>query len=95
MFAGVWESWQHEGREWQTYSILTTEPTEQMAQIHDRMPVILHKNDHAQWLGADTREDIEPLLAPYNGRLEIREVSKAVNVATANDNSLILPINSQ
>ena len=94
MFAGVWETWRHDGKEWQTYSILTTEPTEQMSSIHNRMPVILHADDHAQWLGADTRADIEPLLAPYNGTLDIFEVSKAVNIATANDDSLILPINS-
>ena len=95
MFAGVWEIWQHEGKEWHTYSIVTTEPTDDMARIHNRMPVILHKDDHAQWLGADTRDDIEPLLAPYNGTLEMFEVSKAVNVATADDNSLILPLNSK
>lgn len=95
MFAGIWETWQHEGREWHTYSILTTGPTEQMVAIHDRMPVILHNDDRAQWLGADTREDIEPLLVPYSGSLDMIEVSRAVNVATTNDSDLILPINSQ
>lgn len=96
MFAGVWGSWMHEGKEWHTYSILTTDPNQEMRSIHDRMPVILHHEDHAQWLAADRREDIEPLLTPYtHGGLEIHEVSKSVNIATMNDNRLILPVNSK
>jgi putative SOS response-associated peptidase YedK len=66
-----------------------------MTGIHDRMPVILHKDDETQWLAADKREDIEPLLTPYDdARLNMFEVSKDVNVTKANDKTLILPINS-
>jgi putative SOS response-associated peptidase YedK len=96
MFAGVWESWSHEGKEWHTYSILTTVPNSEMSNVHDRMPVILHKDDHAQWLAADTQQDIEPLLMPYeHGGLDMFEVSKEVNVTRTNDNHLITPINSK
>ena len=96
MFAGVWESWLHDGKEWQTYSILTTVPNEEMSAIHDRMPVILHSDDHAQWLGADRQEDIEPLLMPYeHGGLDMFEVSKDVNVVRINDDRLIVPLNSK
>lgn len=95
MFAGVWESWTHEDKEWHTYSILTTVPNHEILTLHDRMPVILHHDDHAQWLAADRREDIEPLLMPYtHGGLTMHEVSRAVNIATMNDNRLILPVNS-
>jgi putative SOS response-associated peptidase YedK len=59
------------------------------------MPVILHKDDETQWLAADKREDIEPLLAPYeDAHLNMFEVSRDVNVTKANDEALILPINS-
>lgn len=95
-FAGIWTRWQYEGRERHTYSILTTEPNREMVNIHDRMPVILHRDDEAQWLAADTREDIEPLLRPYpDGHLDMYEVSKSVNVTSANDETLIGPVNSQ
>lgn len=95
MFAGIWEAWQHGDREWHTYSILTTAPNKEMTVIHNRMPVILHEEDQAQWLGADSREDLEPLLVPYtNHHLEMFEVSKSVNVVKFNDNRLIMPINS-
>lgn len=96
MFAGLWETWRHDDKEWQTYSILTTTPNQEMTSLHDRMPVILEKENYEQWLGADRQEDIEPLLLPYqdNG-LDMYEVSKNVNVVRTNDDSLILPINSK
>lgn len=96
MFAGVWEVWKHDGREWHTYSILTTRANKEMENVHDRMPVILHKADWQQWLAADRREDIEPLLAPYkDDELELFEVSKDVNVVRTNNDTLIVPINSK
>lgn len=95
-FAGLWETWKHEGREWHTYSIITTEPNKEMEKIHNRMPVILHPSDESQWLQADNQKEIEALLLPYtdNG-LDMYEVGKAVNVATTNHATLIGPINSK
>ena len=34
----------------QSYTIITTEANELMAQVHDRMPVILHPRDFDRWL---------------------------------------------
>lgn len=98
-FAGVWETWKDvEGKEWKTYSIITTDPNKEMASVHNRMPVILHQEDESSWLEPSkvTRDDIEPLLRPYedNG-LEMFEVSSDVNVTRNNDAKLIYPINSQ
>lgn len=98
-FAGVWETWKDsENNEWKTYSIVTTEPNKEMRSVHNRMPVILHQEDEAAWLEPSkaTRDDIEPLLRPYedNG-LEMFEVSSDVNVTRNNEAKLILPINSQ
>ena len=98
-FAGVWEAWKDsENNIWKTYSIITTEPNEEMSSIHDRMPVILHPEDEASWLEPSnaTRDSIEPLLRPFedNG-LEMYEGSSDVNVTRTNDSKLILPLNSQ
>ncbi len=98
-FAGVWESWKDvEGKEWKTYSIITTEPNNEMAEVHNRMPVILHPEDESKWLDSSRqdRASIEPLLRPYedNG-LEMFEVSKEVNFTGNNDGRLIAPINSR
>jgi len=95
-FAGIWETWKHEGQEWNTYSILTTQPNNEMKSIHDRMPVILHKEDEAQWLEADTEHDISVLLEPYtNGVLDTYEVSSEVNTVKVNNKTLIGPMNSK
>jgi putative SOS response-associated peptidase YedK len=89
-FAGIWSSWKHGGIEWHTYSIMTTKPNTEMIAIHDRMPVILHPDDEALWLSADTHDEIEALLAPYtDNSLELYEVTKEVNTIKANDASLI------
>lgn len=95
-FAGIWETWLHEGKDWHTYSILTTSPNEEMESIHDRMPVILHPEDEAQWLAADTEEDIQVLLVPLeDGELETYEVTPEVNTVRVNDETLIRPMNSE
>ena len=97
-FAGVWETWKDvEGLEMRTYSIITSEPNKEMAQIHNRMPVILHPEDESSWLEPThvTRDDIEPLLRPYedNG-LDIYKVSSDVNSTRNNEKELIYPLSA-
>lgn len=94
--AGIWETWKHDDKEWQTYSILTISPNHEMAPVHDRMPVILHREDELQWLAADNKEDIRALLRPYeDGELRTYEVSQEVNMVKVNNKTLIGPVNSK
>jgi putative SOS response-associated peptidase YedK len=96
MFAGMWETWTHEDKAWQTYTILTTTPNKEMSTLHDRMPVILEKENYEQWLAADRQEDIEPFLIPLpDNSLGMFEVNKDVSVVKTNDQSLIQPLNSK
>ena len=38
--------------EWiRTFAIITTDANELVAEIHDRMPLIILSKDHARWLG--------------------------------------------
>src|ERR1700748_2514184 len=41
-FAGLWERWKDKatGKALETYTIITTDPNELVAPLHDRMPVI-------------------------------------------------------
>lgn len=67
-FAGLYEQFIDEhGEPVETYTIITTQPNELMAAIHNRMPVILHPADEAEWLDPDVTDpaQIERLLIPY------------------------------
>lgn len=80
--AGLWEEWKDpEGRPLRTFTILTTEPNEVMAPIHDRMPVILAPSDRAKWLNNTTPiEELVALLRPCpHDWLTTAEVSTLVN----------------
>jgi putative SOS response-associated peptidase YedK len=51
-FAGLWDSWKDKetGKTLETYTVITTDPNELMEPIHNRMPVILHRQDYDRWL---------------------------------------------
>jgi putative SOS response-associated peptidase YedK len=85
--AGLWDAWKSpEGKTVETFAILTTEANALMRPIHDRMPVILRKEDEALWLDPAARaQDVAALLAPIaDNALEAYEVSRLVN-SPAND----------
>jgi putative SOS response-associated peptidase YedK len=68
-FAGIWEVWRtrSSGQEFRTCAIITTTPNELVARVHNRMPVILHPEDEAEWLNPNP-EDVGRLAAflqPY------------------------------
>lgn len=95
-FAGLWETWKNDDKTWQTYTIITTSPNKEMEQIHDRMPVILSRDEEQEWLYSDDKEVQEEILNPLADKsLVMHEVSKDVNVVKTNVEALILPINSQ
>jgi putative SOS response-associated peptidase YedK len=55
-FAGIWDSWKRpDGTRLETFALVTTEPNELVAQIHDRLALILHPKDYDRWLGIDDR----------------------------------------
>src|SRR3989475_9953702 len=66
-FAGLWERWVGEEDEFiESCTILTTEPNELLAQVHNRMPVILDAKDYDLWLDPEVQqaERLKPLLQP-------------------------------
>lgn len=98
-FAGLYGIWHDaQGHEWHTYSIVTTAANKDMQAVHDRMPVILHREDEASWLDTalDDPDTLKTFLAPYpNGQLNMYEVSKEVNSSRSDLASFITPLNSQ
>ncbi len=84
-FAGLWESWSPpDGEKIESCALLTTEANEVVSPVHDRMPVILQKEDYEIWLdpAVQERERLQPLLAPYpSGQMKAYPVSTTVNNA--------------
>lgn len=82
-FAGLWEHWEGpDGAAVDSCTILTTEPNKMMADIHNRMPVILDPKDFAQWLDPEvkTADVVHPLLRSYpTGGMTAHPVSTMVN----------------
>lgn len=63
--AAIWETWRHpDTREQETtFAVLTCAPNAMVAEIHDRMPVILHPADYRRWLSEEA--DPRDLLVPF------------------------------
>lgn len=86
-FAGLSESWH--GGEVESCALITTTPNDAMRPIHDRMPVILRKDDAKRWLDPKTPHDaLLKLLHPYEGKMQIDAVSTRVNNARQDDATL-------
>lgn len=67
-FAGLYETWTApDGSKLHTCTVLTTKPNGLVAPIHDRMPVILRREDEAIWLDREKQdaELLHSLLVPY------------------------------
>lgn len=65
-FAGLWDTWQKpEGEVLYSCTLITTEPNELLSQYHNRMPVILGKDQRWQWLEDTSMEDLKALLKPF------------------------------
>lgn len=96
-FAGIWDRWERDGLSIASCAIITTTPNELLAEIHDRMPVILSASDQEAWLrnDADPRE-LKALLAPYPaGAMKSFPVSEKVNSALVDEPQLVEPIELQ
>jgi putative SOS response-associated peptidase YedK len=95
-FAGLWETWKDKttGQKLQTYTVLTTDPNELMAPIHNRMPVILHRQDYGKWLAsADLAQLPVDLLKPYPAEeMKAWKVGSDVGNVRNNRPELIEPI---
>jgi putative SOS response-associated peptidase YedK len=91
-FAGIWAAAKRgDGSAIHSCAIVTCEPGELVAPIHDRMPVILDQEAEGGWLDpVATPEDLQELLVPTD-ELELTEISDAVNDVRQDGPALIEP----
>ena len=79
--ARIWDKWKDaEGREINSFSIITTEANDLMKSIHHRMPVILPLSEQKNWLLNSDTDYLFSLLRPYNSEeMEAYPISRLVN----------------
>ena len=95
-FAGIWDRFKDKNSEpFEAFAILTTEPNEVAAAIHNRMPVILDKAGCERWLDP-TLQDLHPLaelFEPTSANQTIAEpISTFVNSAANDDKRCVAPL---
>ncbi|MDG4834944.1 SOS response-associated peptidase [Micromonospora sp. WMMD967] len=78
--AGIWSLWESGGDSRLTFSVLTTAALGDLAEVHDRMPVLLPSGSWSSWL--TPTDDPDRLLVPASAEqlagLEIRPVGPTV-----------------
>lgn len=93
--AGLWERWKSpEGKELETCTILTTAANSLIKNVHDRMPVILHRAESDIWLNReiDDINRLTELFHPYpSDQLEEYVVTKAVSSPSNDSSECIIP----
>ena len=94
-FAGLWTSWvdRETGELLDSCTIVTTKPSELVADIHNRMPVILPTTNEDDWLDPDLSLDgVLALLVPYPAaRMRAHAVSRLVNNARNEGPEILVP----
>ena len=82
-FAGLWDEWKGPtGEPVRSCTIVTTTPNGLMADIHNRMPVILQSDAEKVWLDPEIQDAgvLASLLSPYPAdRMLAYQVSALVN----------------
>lgn len=94
-FAGLAEHWHRDDETIDSCTIITTEPNELTADIHDRMPAILSPHDYDLWMDPDFqgKEELLALLCPYPAdQMTAHPVSTVVNSPRNETAECVVPV---
>lgn len=94
--AGLWETWHDkDGTAMESCTILVTDANTLVRQLHDRMPVVLSREDFDAWLDPETKDlaRLKALLQPAQpAPWTLVEVSRKVNSAKNDSPDLLEPV---
>jgi putative SOS response-associated peptidase YedK len=94
-FAGLYEFWGAPGQLLTTCSIVTCDAFGELAEVHDRMPLVLARADWQRWLDPAVSDPVD-LLAPWDEasaeHLELHPVGPNVGDHRNNGAELIAPV---
>ncbi len=97
-FAGLWDRWRApDGTFLETCTILTTTPNGLLADVHDRMPVILPPASYDLWLDPGFRNvaGCKEILRPFDtDQMRRYPVSDRVNTVTNDDPACSKPVDA-
>jgi putative SOS response-associated peptidase YedK len=89
---GIWENWKDPATgEWiRTFAVITTDANALVAEIHDRMPLILAPEGYGRWLGdePDPRDLMRPIPPDL---MRMWRISTRVNKPENDDASIVEP----
>ena len=98
-FAAVFETWiGPNGEELDTVAIVTAAASEDLADLHDRVPVTIAPEDFERWLdcrGDEVEAVLSLMVAPRVGEFAWHPVSTRVNRVANDDAQLLLPISAE
>lgn len=94
--AGLWSTFiKDDNSKIHTCTIITTTPNELTQEIHDRMPVILTKENEKIWLDPQIKDEelLKSILTPYPGsKMSFYKVSSLVNNPQNDNEDCIKPV---
>lgn len=93
-FAGLYDIWTDDDEnKLISCTIITTNPNEKVSQIHDRMPVMLEKEDTLKWIRSENSFDYvkNMLTAKNSDEIELYQVSQKINSPKNNSKSNLIP----
>lgn len=94
LIGGLYDKWTDpDGREIETFTIITTEASGKMKQIHHRMPLVLNAENIKIWLGKGySHETDSGTVKSFDAeKLMIYRVSEFVNTPSNNSPECIIP----
>ena len=89
--AGLWDAWHDKTNDTtlQSFTVITTSPNALTADVHTRMPVILHPKDYEEWLLREGPAPIHLLRSFPAKEMAMRPVSKDVGNVRNNHAELL------
>ncbi len=95
--AGLWAGWRDPATETvrRTFTIITTTPNEALADLHDRMPVVIDADAWDRWLDpspSDPGELLGLLVPNEDVELDVYAVERFVNDVRRDGPELIVPL---
>jgi putative SOS response-associated peptidase YedK len=88
-FGGLWEEWGEGAERVATVAIVTTAANEFVEPIHDRMPLIVPRKHHAQWLFGEPDVAAKLMVPALGTSMAAHRVTEKVNNPRAGGRELI------